>query len=418
MNIFEKKIPRGVIYHSLMQSTKYLFQSLFCPLDLYQTVDQFEKEFSNYCGLKHCVAFPFARTAIYFILKELNLPVGSEVLLPPITIKGIVDVVVDLGLVPVYVESDLDTISFDIKSLKDKISSNVRVAIITPLFGLVPNIALMVEILREHKVFVIEDFSQCINGLYEGKRVGTFGDVGVYSASSIKTLDTLGGGLVVTDSAAIYQNLVKAVHSLNSPNRSFLVKKAWINLVRNIATSKFIFSLFTFRILQVIRSINPDSALKQTGHRNKSRISSLPKLWFSRYSSVQARIGLSLIKKLNFEDRERIANAEQLKEIIGLGRFPKTTPLSTNVYWQLILLVPNANQAQDLFAKKGVDVATSSLELVCALSEYPNRENLSNAEKIYRDGIFIPCFPNLNAVDMKRVGLVTRQYFAGIETAD
>jgi len=412
MNLFRRKIPRGVIYHSVLQSFRYLLRALRRPLDDGDKVREFESAFARYCERKHGVAFPFARTAIYFVLKSLNLPKGSEVILPPITIKGIVDVVVDLGLVPRYVDLDPDTICFRIVDLREKIGPATKAVIVTPLFGLVPDMHAMMRLFQERGIYVIEDFSQCLNGHFDGKRIGTFGDVGIYSASSIKTLDTLGGGLVVTDDDRLHDLLCSAKVDLQLPSRNFLVKKAWLNLVRNFATSQPWFSMFTFLLLQFIRKRNPEQALKQTGHRDKSRLVELPKIWFSRYTSVQAEIGLAHLRTVQANDTARIENAKFVKLYAGANRFPATTAHSSNVYWQLIIISQNAIVAQSFFAYHGVDVATSSLELVCALEDYPNREVLPEAERIYYNGIFIPCFPSLSRSEIERIALLVREFFS------
>lgn len=411
MNPFVKKIPRGIIYHKVSESIKYLIESFFMPLDRQEKIREFESVFAKYCERNYCVAFPFARTAIYFVLKNLDLPQGSEIILPPITIKGILDVVVGLGLVPVYVDLDAETLNFQLGDLKKKISPKTKVALITPLFGLVPDMTAMMKLLQEHGIFVVEDFSQCLNGRFDGKRIGTFGDVGIYSSSSIKSLDTLGGGMAVTNDQLLYEGLSRAQENLYPANRKFLIQKAWVNLIRNIATSKLVFSVLTFLLLQIIRKINPDLALKQTGHRNKKRLSELPKLWFCKYSSIQAGIGLSQINKVVEDDKSRIDNAKFVKANCGVGKFPTTTEKSSNVYWQLILLVPNAIEAQVFLARRGIDSATSSLELISALEKYPNRTVLPTAENIYRNGIFIPCYPNLSKADMERIVTATRELF-------
>jgi perosamine synthetase len=411
MNPFTKKLPRGIIYHTITESICYLSQALFMPLENDNRVRKFELAFAEYCERQYCIAFPFARTAIYYVLKNLNLPAGSEILMPSITIKGILDVVVELGLIPVYVDMDAETINFQMDDLQRKIGCNIRDVIITPLFGLVPDVVAMVNLFRKHNIFIIEDFSQCLNGRFDGKRVGTFGDVGIYSSSSIKTIDTLGGGLAITDDRTMYEELRKDQAGLFPADRFFLVKKAWINLARNLATSRPYFSLFTFPLLQLIRKKDPVTALKQTGHRDKSRLSRLPDLWFCRYTSVQADIGIVQIDEVLKNDKARISNVEFLKANCGNAKFPKTTARSTNVYWQLILSVRDSIDAQEFFASRGIDCATSSLELVSALHEYPNFVDLPIAEELYRNGIFIPCFPNLQRIDMERIASAVSDYF-------
>ncbi|MHB8370625.1 MAG: DegT/DnrJ/EryC1/StrS family aminotransferase [Leptospirales bacterium] len=411
--MFKKKLPRGIIYHTIGQSILYFFQSIFFPIKNRKIILRFEQAFASYLNRRYCIAFPFARTATYFVLKSLNLPKGSEVILPPITIKGILDVILDLGLTPIYVDLDLNTVNFEINELSIKISSKTRVAIITPLFGLVPNITEIIALLRKHNIFIIEDFSQCLNGSFRGKKIGTFGDIGIYSASSIKTLDTLGGGLVIMDDKFLFEKVKSFQESLFPPRRRFLIKKAWINLVRNVATSQPIFTLFTFPFLQMVRVYDPNISLRQTGQRDKRRIDKLPIIWFHQYTSVQAKIGLAHLAKIDEKDTARIKNAEYIKKNCNIKHFPNTTDDSRNVYWQLIALASNAFNAQVVLAKDGIDIATSSLELISALEDYPNRSFMKNAEYIYNNGVFIPCFPHLSRMDLERIIVSLKNFYQG-----
>ena len=109
------KVPRGSINHSLGNSITYFLQSWVSGLKDTEKIKQFETLFAKYIDRKYCVSFPFARTAIYYALRSQNLPKGSEVIMPPISIKGILDVVVHLGLVPRYVDLDLKNFCFDEK---------------------------------------------------------------------------------------------------------------------------------------------------------------------------------------------------------------------------------------------------------------------------------------------------------------
>lgn len=402
MKFVFNKIPRGVIYHKVLESIRYLLASFFMPLGDQRVIKEFEGKFAEYCGREYCVAFPFARTAIYFTLKNLNLPNGSEVILPPVTIKGIVDVVLALDLVPVYVDWDFDTLNFQIDELHRKATPKTRVVIITTLFGLVPDMKALVDFFRGKGIFIIEDFSQCLNGSFDGKRIGTFGDVGIYSCSSIKTLDTLGGGLAITSDASMHEALSRSQSGLSPADRKFLIKKAWVNLARNVATTRLVFSLVVFPLLQIMRKSNPESTLKQTGSRNKGRLPELPKVWFSSYSSLQAKIGLAHINDVIIGDQIRIANAHFLKSSCDPDKFPRTTVSSHNVYWQLVML-QDPKRAQEVFAKHGIDTATTSLELVSALEKYPNKTETPIARKVYYNGIFLPCFPGLSRDDLERI---------------
>jgi hypothetical protein len=87
-----KAIPRGIVYHRLRSDIFYFFKGLFCRLDDQKKVKDFEDSFAQYMRMPHCTAFPFARTALYFALKSQNFKPGSEIILPPITIKPMLEV--------------------------------------------------------------------------------------------------------------------------------------------------------------------------------------------------------------------------------------------------------------------------------------------------------------------------------------
>ena len=209
-------IPRGIIYHTLRQDFWAFFSSMFSVLDDEKIVNELEKKFADYVGGEYGVAFPYARIAIYFSLKSKCFAPGTEIIMPPITIKAILDVVLVLGMKPIFVDIDPNTLCFDTKQLQKSITPNTKAIIITYLYGMVPNLNLMLDVCRQNNLFVIEDFSQCLNGEYKNKKVGSFGDVGVYSSSSIKPFDTYGGGLLVTNNADLYKELREYQSTLRS----------------------------------------------------------------------------------------------------------------------------------------------------------------------------------------------------------
>jgi perosamine synthetase len=394
-------IARGRISHTLRQSVKYVFWSLFNGLSSKGYVSKLEHLFASYIGRKHCIAFPHARTALYFLLKEMDLPVGSKILMPALTIKFILDVVLSLGLKPVYVDYDLETYCFDLAELKKNKHSDVKVMLATPIFGVVPNMAYIKEFCIENGISLIEDFSQCLNGTFKNQKVGTFGVASVYSASSIKTLDTLGGGLLVTDDTSLYESLVKERNNLKNPNRWLLIKRSCVNLIRNIATMPFIFNLLTIYAIRIMTLLNPENALRQTGTRDKARIEVLPADWFVLYSSIQAKIGLENIGNILANDEKRIFYAKTHIKQIGVSHFAKGAEGAHNVFWQLPIKTNNAEKFHNTLRAKGVDSALSSLQLISSLTNYPGATDLPNASVIFTNRLFIPCYAYLKESDLK-----------------
>lgn len=399
-------LPRGIIYHRLSTELLSLIQATYQNLDDQKVVRSWETKFAEYIDRKYSVAFPFARTAIYFALKSQNLPKGSEIIMPPITIKGILDVVMELGLKPVFVDINSKTFCFDLEGLKKAINPNTKAIIFTYLFGVVPEIDKLFKLIKDRNIFSIEDFSQSLNCSFDGKKLGCFGDVGVYSASSIKTLDTYGGGLLVCDDKLIYDELKIVQNTLQSPSRTFLIKKIIINFIRNFATTRLPFHVLVFPLIKFMAKASPGSVMKHTGDRDKRMVSSLPKAWFQRYSSLQAKLGQKLINHVVTYDAKRINNVEFLKKTCNNLSFPLKEENTKNVYWQLVLFFKNPEGVQKIMHKNGIDTATTSLEKISNLKDYPFRNATPNADLIYTNGLFIPTFPGLSDKELHHVSVV------------
>lgn len=338
-------------------------------------VQKFEQQFAGYCGTKHCIAFPMARVAIYYALKAQNFPSGLEILMPPITIKAVLDVVLELDLKPVFVDIDPETLCFDIAQLKEKSTDSSRAVLITYFFGIVPDMQKMISTCQERNLFVIEDFSQCLNGKFEQKKVGAFGDVGVYSASPTKTLDIYGGGLLISNDDQLYEKLLKFKSELLPYSRMKLIKTITLDLVRNPATSRLIFHLFVFQLLRFISVFKRDKILKQTGDRKKTMIASMPDIWFASFTSFQAMLGLKLLDVVNHNDQQRIANVEKIKSTALKTVFPAGVKGGEYVYWQLIAYFHDTKKIQEFFHSKKIDVSSTSLAMISNLEAYPGLNN-------------------------------------------
>lgn len=395
-------IPRGIIYHSLSQDLWSFVSALFVRLDNKSLINKFEQQFASYIGCKHGVAFPYARIALYFTLKLKQFPRGSEIIMPPITIKAILDVVLELGLKPVFVDIDPDTLGFDLNNLKKSITTNTKAILITYLYGMVPDMESMLTICNDYNLFIIEDFSQCLNGEYKNKKVGSLGHVGIYSASSIKTLDTYGGGLLVTNDTALYDQLRDCQSTLEKPSRKFLIQKIFTNIVRNFATKRIIFHTLVFPLLKAIHLLKPDIYIKNTGERNKNPLKNLPSAWFTSYTSFQAHIGQKLLLNVEKEDRQRIQNAEVIRTNKSV-HFPQGAHNTKNVYWQTIAYFSEPLAALKLLQNNGIDSATTSLEKISTLSNYPIQGNTPNADTIYSCALFIPTYPGLKTKDLTHI---------------
>lgn len=396
-------ISRGRISHTLISEIGWLLRAVVTPLSTIETISKAESAFATYVGRKNCVVFPFARTAIWSTLRILNLPPGSRVVMPPLTIKPILDVVVHMGYEPLFVDIDPKTACFDVKKLLAAMPRKPAVAILTYLFGLVPDVAKLIEILREHDVFVIEDFSQCLNGEFEGRKIGTFGDVSIYSASSVKTFDTFGGGFALSDDETLAAGLREIQLQLEAPKRRDLLRSIIRNLVRNLASTRPVFSVFTFWFLRVAARRSERAVGRFTGARSTEPLGELPTAWFRRYTAVQASVALRELPRVEERDSKRVDRIAQIISGTGLLDRPDGATGQEHVYWQFIVYVDDFAEAREQLAKFAIDCATTSLVLLTDLPKYPGQIDAPAARRLYERGVYMPCYHQLTESETNRI---------------
>ncbi|MBS0618278.1 MAG: DegT/DnrJ/EryC1/StrS aminotransferase family protein [Spirochaetes bacterium] len=316
-----------------------------------------------------------------------------------------------MRLEAVFVDIDPDTLCFDIKKLKMAMTSRTRAILITYLFGMVPDINKIMTACKKNRLFVIEDFSQCLNGKYAGQKVGTFGHVGIYSSSSIKTLDTYGGGLLISNDENIYKFLRTAQAQLSLPRRKALLKKIFIDLVRNVATTRGIFHLVVFPLLRLAAKIKPESTMKPIGRRDAQRLVALPPEWFTRFTSLQAEIGMKILPCVEKADLARVKNVNRMKLRLASTKinFPKGVSNVENVYWQLVAYFDDASATQRYFYSQSIDTTTTSLSHIANLPNYPYRGITPCAERLHSNGFFIPAYPGLREKDLQHITQALRQ---------
>jgi perosamine synthetase len=407
-------IPRGRISHTLIEDLTSLLKASILPLQNKSKIKDYEEKFARYNNAKFCIAFPFARVAIFEILKSRNLPKGSKVLITPISIKGILDVIIALDLEPVFVDLDKKTGSINLESLRKVNLNEVHTAIVTYLFGLTPDVEPLMKIFQEKDIFVIEDFSQCLNGISRGTRIGNFGHAAVYSASSVKTLDTYGGGMLITNDSNLKDKMVMAQDRLSPPKRVELQKKIITDLLRNIATTSYIFPLVTFAILRIISRIGNEHYKHFVGARTLKPLEELPTSWFRKFTSVQASFGSIQIDKIQEKDDKRIRawNKVHTKKPEFLMDGDEK---SHSVYWQSIFAHRNSKKLMAYLIENKIDCATTSLVLLSKLPDYGIDINTPNADFIHANAIYLPCYHQLNSRQIEHINRSLEYYFSNLE---
>ena len=167
---------------------------------------QFEKEFAAYCGVSHGIALANGTVALELALKILDIGSGDEVIVPPRTFIATVSSVVLSGATPVFSDVDRDSQNITVDSIRESITPRTKAIIVVHLAGWPCDMDPIMELAKEFNLKVIEDCAQAHGARYQGRVVGSIGDVSAFSFCQDKIMTTGGeGGMLLTDDQALWE---------------------------------------------------------------------------------------------------------------------------------------------------------------------------------------------------------------------
>ncbi len=170
-----------------------------------QKVTDFQHHLEQYTGARHVIPVGNGTDALQIALMGLGLKPGDEVITPTFTFIATAEVVALLGLTPVVVDVDWETMNMDIESVRRAITPRTKAIVPVHLFGQCADMESLMEIAKEHHLYLVEDACQAIGAKYtfsngETKQAGTIGDIGCTSFFPSKNLGCYGdGGAIFTN---------------------------------------------------------------------------------------------------------------------------------------------------------------------------------------------------------------------------
>lgn len=187
----EKAAAMEVFYQAISSGEAFGYNGPF--------EQQYEKDFADFMGGGFADGVNSGTNAVYCALGGLQIDALSEVIVPPITDPGGVMPVVMLGCVPVFSDSDPRSYNTSAEQIKPLITERTKAIIVAHIGGEPVDMDPVIELAREHNLYVVEDCAQAHGAKYKGKLVGTFGDIAAFSTMFGKHHCTGGqGGVVYT----------------------------------------------------------------------------------------------------------------------------------------------------------------------------------------------------------------------------
>lgn len=162
---------------------------------------EFEERFAEVMDVNHCQMTTSGTTALTVALAAAGVGAGDEVIMPTFTFVASFESILALGAVPILCEVD-DTLCLDASAVEQVITDKTRVIMPVHMCGSMADLDPLIALSRKHNLILLEDACQAIGGTYDGKRLGTLGDLGCFSFDFVKTITCGEGGAVITNNDA------------------------------------------------------------------------------------------------------------------------------------------------------------------------------------------------------------------------
>ena len=297
--------------------------------------EKLENRFAEYIGVNNAVAVNTGGMAIQMSLRLLGLKPGDEVIHQIDTCSANAFAVMNAGCTPIFSDISLETFMLLEDDVNKMISENTKVLMPVHMWGNPERIDMIMNIAQKHNLIVLEDACLSLGALYHGKKVGSFGTVGVFSFGCVKPIQAGEGGMIVTND----DKLAKELRSL----------RHW-----------------------------GDRTLEY-GVRDTTTLA-----WNGRMSEIVAAVLLEQLKGYPDHLKKLQENvslfAESIKAYEGIDILQKCDPNCTPAYSQVVVKI-NENETglskkeiMDKLYTRGISVWHANFEPINSLSFYKNNE--------------------------------------------
>ncbi|QCT04499.1 DegT/DnrJ/EryC1/StrS aminotransferase [Paenibacillus algicola] len=189
-------------------------------------VNEFERQFAEYCGVKHAISCANGTVALHLPLVAYGVQPDDEIIIPTFTYIATANAIKYCGAKPVLVDSEEDTWNIDPHKIEEKITEKTKGIIVVHLYGHPVDMKPVMDIAKKHNLFVIEDAAEAHGAECNGQVVGSIGDVGTFSFFGNKIISTGEGGMITTNDSELAGKMRLLRGQGMDPNRRY-----WFDVV-------------------------------------------------------------------------------------------------------------------------------------------------------------------------------------------
>lgn len=170
-------------------------------------VNEFEKNFAKFAGVKHTVAVNTGTAALHATIASVGVKQGDEVILPSFTFVATAEAVVLAGGKPVFADIDAETYNLSPTAVEKAVTKRTKAVVPVDMYGFSADMKPIREIAEKHGLALVEDAAQAHGATYAGKPAGSFADAACWSLYASKNITTGEGGAITTNDDQIAETL-------------------------------------------------------------------------------------------------------------------------------------------------------------------------------------------------------------------
>jgi perosamine synthetase len=327
-------------------------------------IESFEQAFASFCGTKYALATSNGTTALHLALVSKGIGPGHEVIVPDLTFVATANAVAYTGASVVFVDVDERTLCIDPDAVARAITPRTRAIVPVHLYGHAAKMDELMEIALGREIPVIEDAAEAHGAEFKGRRVGSFGDWGVFSFYGNKVITTGEGGVLTTNDPALFQKAKLLRDHAMSPSKRYWHTEVGFNY---------------------------------------------------RMTNMQAALGVAQMERIT----EFLAKRRQIMQWYrdGLGSEPglrlnHEAPETKNVYWMICLEVQGMSETGREEIMRQMRVAgVDSRPYFYPISDMPmyTPANTPVTHQVSPRGMNLPSYTDLTKSDVAEICQVTRR---------
>jgi len=175
-------------------------------------LEEFEHAIARYVGVENGIGVSSGTAGLHLCVRALGIGEGDEVIVPSFTFVAVANVLRYEKAVPVFVDVEPETLNLDPGRIEAAITRRTKAIVVVHTFGCPAELSEILDIARRHHLCVIEDACEAIGAEYDGRKVGGFGDAGVFAFYPNKQITTGEGGAVVTENSRM-ASMIRALRN-------------------------------------------------------------------------------------------------------------------------------------------------------------------------------------------------------------